>query len=114
MARDEAEAHIEAVRIGPALVGGELHDLAAAPAALLDGDDAAIRVAVTVPKSEELERVVRIPAKLAEQAGDAQERMRRVLDEAGILQDRELTVAVLAQMVRQLLTEGDSGQKQGG
>jgi hypothetical protein len=75
-------------------------------AALLDGDAQAIRVAVTVPHAEEIERVVRIPAKLSERAGQAQECVRRMLNESGMLNDRDVTVAVLAQLVRQLLSEG--------
>jgi hypothetical protein len=73
--------------------------------ALLDGDDQAIRVAVTVPRSEELERVVRIPARLAAKAGQAQNKVRRVLKESGVLKDAELSAAILAQMVRQLLRD---------
>jgi hypothetical protein len=76
--------------------------------ALLDGDAQAIRVAVTVPHSEELERVVRIPANLSQRAGQAQKRLRQVLDEVGVLKDRELSVAVLAQLVRELLGAGSA------
>lgn len=85
-----------------------------AGAALLDGDDQAIRVAVTVPHSEELERVVRIPAKLSEQAGRAQDGIRKALAEAGVLKDRELSVAILAQVVRQMLGEQERGRDKPG
>jgi hypothetical protein len=73
--------------------------------ALLDGDAQAIRIAVTVPHNEELERVVRIPAKLTGQAGKTREQLRQVLHASGMLKDRELTVAILAQLVRELLSE---------
>jgi hypothetical protein len=82
-----------------------------AGAALLDGDDQAIRVAVTVPHREEMERVVRIPAKLSERAGQTQEELKKVLEGAGVLKDRELSVAILAQLVRQLLGEAEGSQQ---
>jgi hypothetical protein len=80
-----------------------------AGAALLDGDDQAIRVAVTVPHSAEVERVVRIPAKLSEQAGRAQDGVRKALAEAGVWKDHELSVAILAQLVRQMLGDQERG-----
>jgi hypothetical protein len=77
-------------------------------AALLDGDDQAIRVAVTVPNAEEMERVVRIPSRLAPQTTKAQEEVRQVLAAADLLKDKELGAAVLAQVVRQLLLESQA------
>ena len=81
-------------------------------AALLDGDDQAIRVAVTVPNAEELERVVRIPSRLSSQTTKAQVDIRQVLADADLLKDRELGAAVLAQVVRQLLLEAQGGKTQ--
>jgi len=74
-------------------------------APILDGDDHALRVAVTLPRSPEVERVVRIPAHIAPRAEQVQCEIRRLLDSADFLRDHELSAAVLAQIVRQLLVE---------
>jgi hypothetical protein len=84
-----------------------------AGAALLDGDGQALRVAVTVPNAEELERVVRIPSRLSSQAEKAQQDVCQALEAAGLIQDRELSAAVLAQVVRQLLLEAAPEKTQG-
>ena len=73
--------------------------------ALLDGDDQAIRVGVTVPNAKELERVVRIPSRFLNQVRDIKAEVRRVLDASELPKDAELNAAILAQIVREILTE---------
>jgi hypothetical protein len=75
--------------------------------AILDGDATAMRVGVTVPNCDELERVVRIPSRLSEQARGTQDEIRGVLAKAGFLKDTELSAAVLAQVVRDLLAASE-------
>lgn len=74
-------------------------------APILDGDDQSLRVAVTLPRQLEVERVVRIHARFAGQAGEAQIAVRNALEAAGVLGNRELSAAVLARVVRELLEE---------
>jgi hypothetical protein len=76
-----------------------------AGAPILDGDDQALRVAVTLPRQAEVERVVRIPAKFTGRAAEAQASVRRALEAAGVLDNRELCAAVLARVVCELLEE---------
>ena len=54
-----------------------------------------------------MERVVKVPPKLIPQARLAHEEVRRVLRELNLLDQREVSVAILAQLARQLLTEGE-------
>jgi hypothetical protein len=73
-------------------------------AALLNGDTRALRVSVTVPGEEELDRVVRIPHSRDDQARAAEAGIRQALAAAGVLEDPHLSVAILAQTVRGLLS----------
>jgi hypothetical protein len=66
-----------------------------------------MRVGVTLANCEELERVVRIPSRLSEQVRGTQNEIRGVLARAGFLTDTELSAAVLAQVVRDLLAAGE-------
>jgi hypothetical protein len=75
--------------------------------ALLDGDKEMLRVSITAPDGGEVERVVKVPPQLTPQARVAREEMRRVLREQSLLDQREVSVAILAELARQLLTEGD-------
>jgi hypothetical protein len=74
-------------------------------AALLDGDREALRVSVTVPNGPELERVVQVPARLLPQVRQAQAEVRRVLDTADLPEGPELRMALLGQLLRELLAE---------
>jgi hypothetical protein len=80
-------------------------------APILDGDDHALRVAVTVPHHPEIERVVRIPARLAVRAGKVREEIQRLLAAADLLENRELSAAILANVVRELLVEDSKEQE---
>ena len=71
--------------------------------AILDGDAQALRVGVTLPNCEEVERVVRIPSRLSEQVRGTQDEIRGALAKAGFLTDTELSAAILGQVVRDLL-----------
>jgi hypothetical protein len=71
---------------------------------LLNGDLRALRVSVTVSGGEELERVVRVPKERDDQARAAEAAVRRALAELGMLDDPQLSLAVLGQIVRGLLT----------
>jgi hypothetical protein len=75
--------------------------------ALLDGDPRMFRISVTVPDDGELERLVQVPAPLQKQADRAREQVLRVLQEEGLLEKKEVGVAVLGELVRQLLTAGE-------
>lgn len=74
-------------------------------AALLDGDATALRIGVTLPKAEEVERVVRIPSALRVRVEETQSRIRSILAEAEFLGDSDLSVAILADMSRKLLVQ---------
>ena len=74
---------------------------------LLDGDPRMLRISVTVPDASELERVVQVPAPLQEQAARARKQLLRVLQDEGLLDKKETGIAVLGELVRELLT--DSG-----
>jgi hypothetical protein len=75
--------------------------------ALLDGDPRLLRVSVTAPDAGELERVVQVPARLHEQAERAREQVLRILKDEGLLEVKDAGVAVLGELVRQLLAEDD-------
>ena len=77
-------------------------------AALLNGDARALRLSVTVSGGEELERVVQIPEGRDDQARAAEVGIRRALAEAGVLDDPQLSLAILAQTVRGLLLSGQA------
>ena len=74
-------------------------------APILDGDDQALRVAVTLPQQAEVERVVRIHARFSKQANGAEAAVWKALETSGVLDDRELSAAVLARVVRELLDD---------
>jgi hypothetical protein len=85
-------------------------------APILDGDATALRVAVTLPNRTDVERVVRIPARLADRAGLLRADIRRALADAGMDDQPEVGAAVLAQVVRDLLAEDgpeQAGNKEG-
>ena len=73
--------------------------------ALLDGDPQMLRVSVTIPDAGEVERVVLIPPQLRLQANRVQNNLRELLAAEGLIDRNDVGVAVLAQLVRQLLSE---------
>jgi hypothetical protein len=75
--------------------------------ALLDGDPHMLRVSVTVPDAGELERVVQVPVPLRQRADRAKEQLLEVLRREALLEKKDVSVAVLAQLVRELLAEDD-------
>lgn len=75
---------------------------------LLDGDKEMLRISISVPEGGEIERVVKVPSALAMQGRRVHEELRRILREANLLEQRETSVAILAQLARQLLSEGES------
>jgi hypothetical protein len=74
---------------------------------LLDGDPEMLRVSVTLPHAGEFERVVQVPPEYRSRARQVQEELRRVLASEHLLEQREVGVAVLAQLVQQLLADND-------
>jgi hypothetical protein len=78
--------------------------------ALLNGNMQMLRVSITVPDGGEVERVVQVPTAMEARANSTADEVRRVLREQGMFEDRDLSVAVLAQVTRQLLYDG-SGDK---
>ncbi len=80
-----------------------------AGAALLNGDMRMLRVSVTVPDAGEFERVVQLPAPLQARADRAKEQLLQVLRQEELLDKKDAGVAVLAELVRQLLAEDRTG-----
>jgi hypothetical protein len=76
-------------------------------APILDGDDTALRVSVTLPYLPDVERVVRIPTRMADRAVDVRDKIRKVLADAGLTDEPEVSAAALAQVVRELLSRND-------
>ncbi len=79
--------------------------------ALLDGDPRLFRISVTAPDDGELERVVQVPAPMQHKADRAREQVLRILQEEGLLDKKEVGVAVLGELVRQLLAEAARAEK---
>ena len=75
--------------------------------ALLDGDREMLRISISVAEGGEVERVVKVPPQLANEATRARKEVWRVLQEQNLLADPQAGIAVLAQLARQLLIEGD-------
>ncbi len=75
--------------------------------ALLDGDKEMMRISISVPDGGEFERVVKVPPQLASRATQAEEGMRRVLLEQNLLGEKDVSVAILARLARQLLSEAN-------
>jgi hypothetical protein len=73
----------------------------------LDGDPWMLRISVTVPKAGDVERVVRLPDELLERAGQARAQLLQVLRDGGLLEKKEAGIAVLAELVRDLLKDGN-------
>lgn len=73
--------------------------------ALLDGDKEMLRISITVPDAGEVERLVKVPPAFTPQAKRVHEEVRRLLGELNLLNQREVSVAILAQIARELLTE---------
>lgn len=75
---------------------------------LLDGDPEMLRVSVTLPHSGDFEKVVQVPPGCRDRARQMQDDFRGMLDREQLFGNREVRVAVLAQLVQQLLAEGES------
>jgi hypothetical protein len=82
-------------------------EMSRAGAALLDGDHRMLRISVTVPDDGEVERVVQVPAPLQQRADRAKVQLLGVLRQEELLDKKDVGVAVLAELVRQLLGEGE-------
>jgi hypothetical protein len=80
---------------------------------LLNGDPQMMRVSVTLPHKGDYERIVRVPLELESRARLVQNELRQLLVERQLLDTREVGVAVLAQLVHQLLVEDDSSNSSG-
>jgi hypothetical protein len=74
-------------------------------ATLLDGDPQMLRVSVTLPNAGDFERVVQIPPDYRSRAKQVQDDLRQILANDNLLEKREIGVAVLAQLVQQLLAD---------
>ena len=72
---------------------------------LLDGDPGMLRVSVTTPSSGEFERVVQVPAEFLPRAAHAKEELLKVLEREQLLEKKDISVALLGQLVRELLQE---------
>ena len=72
---------------------------------LLDGDPGMLSVSVTTPRDGERARVVRIPVELRLRADRAKAELLDVLAREELLDRKDVSVALLGQLVRQLLEE---------
>jgi hypothetical protein len=75
--------------------------------ALLDGDKSMLLVSITVPNRGEVEKVVQVPPELSPQARLVREEFRRVLQEQNLLERKDVSVAIIAELARQLLSENE-------
>jgi hypothetical protein len=73
--------------------------------ALLDGDKSMLLVSITVPDRGEVEKVVQVPPEMSPQARLVREEFRRVLREQNLLEQKDISVAIIAELARQLLSE---------
>ncbi len=80
--------------------------------ALLDGDARMLRISITVPNEGEVERVVQMPPHLIDKGKQAKEDVRRILEENHLLDKKEVGIALLAQLARQLLSESEQNETQ--
>jgi hypothetical protein len=83
------------------------HEMEQAGETLLDGEPQMLRLSVTATDGPELERVVQVPPQLRPQAERAADRVRRALESENLLDRREVGLAILAQVARELLSEGE-------
>lgn len=73
--------------------------------ALLDGDKSMLLVSITAPDHGGIERVVQVPPELSPQALQVREEFRRVLRDQQLLERKDVSVAILAELARQLMQE---------
>jgi hypothetical protein len=79
--------------------------------ALLDGDKSMLLVSITAPDRGGVERVVQIPPGFSSQALIICEEVRKVLREGNVLDRKDVSVAILAELARQLMCEGERSGK---
>jgi hypothetical protein len=70
---------------------------------LLNGDPQMLRVSVTTPTAGECSRVVQVPEALRPRAEHAKEELLKVLAREQLLDQKDVSVALLGQLMRQLL-----------
>ena len=75
--------------------------------ALLDGDKSMLLVSITAPDRGGVERVVQVPAEFSPLAGLIRDDVRRVLREHKLQDRKDVSVAILAELTRQLMSETD-------
>jgi hypothetical protein len=80
-------------------------EMARSGAAFLDGDPHMLRVSISIPNAMELERVVQIPIPLQKQADRTKQHLLQVLRREGLLDKKDVSVAILSELVRQLLSD---------
>ena len=73
--------------------------------ALLDGDKSMLLVSITAPDRGGVEKVVQVPPELSQNATRVREEVRRVLREEKVFDRRDVSVAILAELVRQLMSD---------
>ncbi len=78
---------------------------------LLDGDKSMLLVSITAPDRGGIERVVQVPADFTPQASIIREEVRRVLRENNVLDRKDVSVAILAELARQIMCEGERSGK---
>jgi hypothetical protein len=74
-------------------------------ASILNGDAGMLRVSVTTPSAGECERVVQVPAEYRPRVDRAKDELLKVLAREKLLDRKDVSVALLGQLVRQLLQE---------
>jgi hypothetical protein len=72
---------------------------------LLDGDPDMLRIGVTFPHTDDLEKVVCVPPDYRSAADQVHNEIRQVLADNRILKKRDVSLAVLGELVQQLLSD---------
>lgn len=105
--RDQARFEVELTAIARSFQHFKVlaFEMKKAGQSMLNGDPGMLRVSVTTPSAGECERVVRVPAEYRPQAEHAKAEVLEVLDRAQLLKRKDVSVALLAQLLRQLLEE---------
>ena len=77
--------------------------------ALLDGEKSMLLVSITAPNRGEVERVVQVPPDFSPKAGHIRDELRRVLREQKVFDRKDVSVAILGELARQLMSESEGG-----
>ena len=74
---------------------------------VLEGDKSMLLVSITGPERGGVEKVVQVPPELAAQASRVHEEVRRVLQDQHLFERKDVSVAILAELMRQMMAEAE-------